>query len=60
INAVLYAPETPYYYFCANEETGEIYYAQTQAEHEQNLILAGLTAGEQTSPQPNGEGGTFE
>ena len=56
INAVLYAPETPYYYFCANKETGEIYYAATQAEHEANLRLAGLTAGEQTSPMPYGEG----
>ena len=56
INAVLYAPETPYYYFCANEETGEIYYAQTHEEHEQNLLLAGLTAGDQVSPMPYGEG----
>ncbi|MBO6230829.1 MAG: endolytic transglycosylase MltG [Ruminiclostridium sp.] len=60
INAVLYAPETPYFYFCANEETGEIYYAQTHEEHEQNLILAGLTAGEQTSPEPYGEGSGIE
>lgn len=42
INAVLYAPETPYLYFCANEETGEIYYATTLAEHEENLVTAGL------------------
>ena len=49
IKAVLYAPYTDYYYFCANEETGEVYYAKTHEEHEQNLILA------QISPT---EGGT--
>ena len=49
IKAVLYAPDTDYYYFCANEETGEVYYAKTHEEHEQNLILA------QISPT---EGGT--
>lgn len=42
IKAVLYAPETNYYYFCANEETLEMYYASTVAEHEKNLVLAGL------------------
>lgn len=56
INAVLYAPETSYYYFCANKDTGDIYYAQTHEEHEQNLILAGLTAGDGASPMPYGEG----
>lgn len=40
INAVLNAAETEYYYFCANEETGEIYYAKTIEEHEKNLLLA--------------------
>jgi UPF0755 protein len=60
INAVLYAPETPYYYFCANEDTGEIYYAETKEEHEENLVLAGLTAGEQVSPEPYGEGSDSE
>ena len=49
IKAVLYAPDTDYYYFCANKETGEVYYAKTHEEHEQNLILA------QISPT---EGGT--
>ena len=58
INAVLYAPDTPYYYFCANEETGEIYYAATQAEHEANLLLAEITPGDQTSEMPVGESET--
>ncbi len=42
INAILNAAETDYYYFCANEETGEVYYAATHDEHEANLVLAGL------------------
>ncbi len=43
IDAVLNAAETNYFFFCANEETGEVFYAQTQEQHEQNLVLAGLT-----------------
>lgn len=43
INAVLYPAETDYYYFCSNLETGEFYYAETLAEHEQNLVEAGLS-----------------
>lgn len=42
INAVLNAASTDYYYFCANKETGEVYYATTQEQHEENLVLAGL------------------
>lgn len=42
INAVLYPAETDYYYFCSNLETGEFFYARTLAEHEQNLVEAGL------------------
>ena len=42
IKAVLDAPSTNYYYFCANEDTLEMYYASTVAEHERNLVLAGL------------------
>ena len=42
INAVLDAEPTDYYYFCANEETGETFYAKTLEEHEENLVLAGL------------------
>lgn len=43
IKAVLEAPETNYYFFCANEETLETFYATTVEEHEQNLIAAGIT-----------------
>ena len=43
IDAVLNAAETNYFYFCANEETGEVFYAETQEQHEENLVLAGLT-----------------
>ena len=42
INAVLYPAEADYYYFCANLETGEVLYAATLSEHEQNLVTAGL------------------
>ena len=49
INAVLNAPETPYFYFCANAETGEIFYAATHEEHEQNLILAGIAGNGESS-----------
>ncbi|MDR0904292.1 MAG: endolytic transglycosylase MltG [Ruminococcus sp.] len=42
ITAVLYPSETDYYFFCANIDTGEVYYAETLAEHEENLIIAGL------------------
>lgn len=42
INAVLDAEETEYYYFCANEETGETFYASTLEGHQENLVLAGL------------------
>ncbi|MCD7730767.1 MAG: endolytic transglycosylase MltG [Oscillospiraceae bacterium] len=43
INAVLYPADTDYYYFCANVDTGEVYYAKTLAEHEENLVLAGIS-----------------
>lgn len=42
IKAVLYAPDTSYYYFCANPETTEMYFASTIAEHEENLRICGL------------------
>ncbi|HKM32693.1 MAG TPA: endolytic transglycosylase MltG, partial [Oscillospiraceae bacterium] len=42
INAVLYPEDSPYYFFCANVNTREVYYAVTLAEHEQNLRTAGL------------------
>ncbi len=43
MNSVLDAAQTEYYYFCANMETGETFYAKTIEEHEANLVLAGLT-----------------
>lgn len=42
IGAVLDAYTTDYFYFCANEETGETYYGKTLEEHEANLVKAGL------------------
>ncbi|MDD5947858.1 MAG: endolytic transglycosylase MltG [Oscillospiraceae bacterium] len=39
IEAVLYPAESDYYFFCANVQTGEIFYAKTNAEHEENLAL---------------------
>ncbi|MBZ4669766.1 MAG: putative periplasmic solute-binding protein [Oscillospiraceae bacterium] len=43
IEAVLYPNDTDYFYFCANLETKECFYAKTLNEHEQNLVKAGLT-----------------
>lgn len=43
INAVLYPEETDYYYFCADVNTGEVFYAETLEQHEENLVLAGIT-----------------
>ncbi|MBR3025595.1 MAG: endolytic transglycosylase MltG, partial [Oscillospiraceae bacterium] len=42
IKAVLWPNKTDYYYFCANIETKEPYYARTNEEHEANLIKAGI------------------
>ncbi len=42
IDAVLNAAETNYFFFCANEDTGEVFYAETKEQHEENLVLAGL------------------
>lgn len=39
IDAVFNAPQTDYYYFCANIYTKETYYAKTLDEHEQNLAM---------------------
>lgn len=41
IRAALYPVETDYYYFISDKE-GEFHYARTLAEHEQNIIDAGL------------------
>ena len=37
IEAVLYPADTGYYFFAANVDTGEIFYATTNEEHEANL-----------------------
>ena len=42
IEAVLYPRDTDYFFFCSNLETGEFFYAETLAEHEANLVTAGL------------------
>ncbi len=42
IEAVLYPGESDYYFFCSNLQTGEFYFAETLAQHEQNLVTAGL------------------
>lgn len=42
MNSVLDAAQSEYYYFCSNIETGETYFAKTLAEHEENLVKAGL------------------
>lgn len=39
IEAVLYPADIDHYFFCANVQTGEIFYAMTNAEHEANLAL---------------------
>lgn len=43
--------DSDYYYFCANKQTGEIYYAKTAEEHEANLVKAGLVSS-QNLPTP--------
>ncbi len=60
INAVLYSTDHEYFYFCANEKTGEIFYATTKEEHEKNLVLAGLTENSDNSGNNSGESGTNE
>ncbi|MFA5658600.1 MAG: endolytic transglycosylase MltG [Oscillospiraceae bacterium] len=42
IKAALYPAESDYYFFCSNVETKEFYYAKTNAEHDYNLVLAGI------------------
>lgn len=42
INAVLYPADSDYLYFCHNLETGEMFLAKTDEEHEENLKKAGL------------------
>ncbi|MCL2071256.1 MAG: endolytic transglycosylase MltG [Oscillospiraceae bacterium] len=40
--ATLNAESTNYFYFCANIETGEVFFAETLVEHEANEIKAGI------------------
>ncbi|MCL2053845.1 MAG: endolytic transglycosylase MltG [Oscillospiraceae bacterium] len=42
INAVLFPTETDYFFFCANIETRETFFAKTYAEHNENLVKAGI------------------
>lgn len=42
IKAVLNPADTDYYYFCANIDTKEIYYAKTKEQHDANLVKANL------------------
>lgn len=42
IEAALYPADTNYYFFCANIDTKEVYYATTNEEHNENLVKAGL------------------
>lgn len=42
ISAVLYPADTDYYFFCADLDTGEVFYAETLEEHEENLVKANL------------------
>lgn len=46
INAALYPAESDYYYFLASDD-GAFFYAQTNEEHDQNIIDAELRAQEQ-------------
>lgn len=42
IKAVLWPDETKLYYFCANIETREVYFAETYEQHKENCIAAGI------------------
>lgn len=42
IKAVLWPNNTNNYYFCADIETGKVYYAETYEQHVANLIAAGI------------------
>lgn len=46
IDAVLNPNQTNYYYFCANIDTKEVYYAETYEQHRENLALAGIDESE--------------
>ncbi|MBO5896015.1 MAG: endolytic transglycosylase MltG [Clostridia bacterium] len=42
IHAALFPSDTNYYYFCHNTETGKVYYASSNSEHNRNKREAGL------------------
>lgn len=44
IEAVLYPRESSYYFFCSDIDTGEFFFAETLAEHEENLVKANLVS----------------
>lgn len=43
IKAAIYPNQTNYYYFCANINTKEVFYASNYEEHEKNLIKSGVS-----------------
>lgn len=43
IKAAIYPNQTNYYYFCANTNTKEIFYASSYEEHEKNLMKSGVS-----------------
>ena len=43
IKAAIYPNQTNYYYFCANINTKEIFYASDYEEHKKNLIKSGVS-----------------
>lgn len=43
IKAAIYPNKTDYYYFCANINTKEIFYARDYEQHRQNLIKSGVS-----------------
>lgn len=43
IHAALFPSDTNYYYFCHNVDTGEVFYASSDAEHNRNKREAGLS-----------------
>jgi UPF0755 protein len=55
VMAVLNAPDTDYFYFCADTTTLQVYYATTITEHEANLAMIGLNAGDAQAVHRDGE-----
>ena len=43
IKAAIYPNQTDYYYFCANINTKEVFYASDYEQHKQNLIKSGVS-----------------